>query len=153
MNANGTMNANGKTFVATEPGDTLETRAVSGPDIRLPNSSRVDVKMAIVNLATGATTEIIPAVTTARLMIVGLVLTAGAAGVATVTIKSATTAISPLLSLPTNGSLVLPINPSGYMRPDAVNEAINGTVTGSAVGCIAHYIEVPVDVDWPGVTL
>lgn len=143
----------GGSYVKTEDGNVLDVRPLAGADIRLPNGERVDVKLAIVNLATGTTTEIVPAIADKRIMVVGLVLTAGAAGVATVTLKSATTAISPLLSLPTNGPLVLPLNPAGYARPDAVNEALNGTVTGAAVGCIAHYIEVPVDVDWPGVTL
>lgn len=144
---------NGAVIVYSDPGEPIESRAVSGPKIMLPNGDRADVKLAIVNLATGATTEIVPAIADKRIMVVGLVLTAGAAGVATVTLKSATTAVSPLLSLPTNGPLVLPLNPSGYARADAVNEALNGTVTGAAVGCICHYVEVPVDVDWPGVTL
>lgn len=143
----------GASYVATEPGEALDVRPISGSKIMLPNGTRVDVKLAIVNLGAAGTTEIVPAIADKRIMVVGLVLTCGVAGVATVTLKSATTAISPLLSLPTNGPLVLPLNPAGYARPPEVNEALNGVVTGAAVGCIAHYIEVPVDVDWPGVTL
>lgn len=143
----------GARWVRTPKGTALDVRSAAGSKVMLPNGERVDVKMAIVNLAGAGTTEIVPALATAKAVIVGLVLSGGAAGVSTVTIKSATTAISPLISLAANDTRVLPLNPAGYCRPDAVNEAINGTVTGAAVGCIAHYIEVPVDVDWPGVTL
>lgn len=136
------------------PKNPIDVRPIAGADIRLPNGQRVDIKMAIANLATNGTRELIPAVADKRLFIVGLTLFNGAGAATTVTLKSATTAVSPLISLAANQVVVLPLNPSGYTRPDAVNEAVNATLSnGADVGVIAHYVEVPVDVDWPSVTL
>ena len=142
-----TQSAKGKTFVATEKGEALSVNPLIGR-VLLPNGLRPYVRIATLD-ATVATTELIPANATQRIFILALFLSGGAAGVSTVTIKSASTAIAPVISLPANGVLVLPMNEHAYVRQPAVNEAINVTVATTAVGIIAHYIEVPVDVDLP----
>lgn len=142
-----TQSAKGKTFVATEKTEALSVNSIIGR-VLLPNGERPYVRIATLDAA-AATTELIPANATKRIFIIGAVLSGGAAGVSTVVFKSAATAIFPIISLAANGLAVLPLNEHAYMRQPAVNEAINVTVTTTAVGIVVHYIEVPVDVDIP----
>ena len=133
----------GKKFVTTENGDYLAVTEILTGKITLPSGNAVQVKRAFVNATTNTTTELIPAVTDAALRVLTLVMVhGGTAG--TVTLKSASTAISPIFSNAANGGAVLPFNQHGWFQTNAVNEALNVTVSSSSdCGVIVQYIEIP----------
>lgn len=133
----------GKKFVTTENGDYLAVSEILTGKITLPNGNAVQVKRAWVNAATNTSTELIPAVTDATLRVLTLVMVHGTTA-GTVTLKSASTAISPIFSNAANGGAVLPFNQHGWFQTNAVNEALNVTVSSSSdCGVIVQYIEIP----------
>lgn len=133
----------GKHYVTTENGDYMAVTEILTGKITLPNGNAVQVKRAFVNASTGTTTELIPAVTDATLRVLTLVMVHGGTG-GTVTLKSASTAISPIFSNADNGGAVLSFNQHGWFQTNAVNEALNVTVSSSSdCGVIVQYIEIP----------
>lgn len=140
--ANRTM-PHGKKFVTTENGDYLAVSEILTGKITLPSGAAVQVKRAFVNATTNTTTELIPAVTDATLRVLTLVMVHGTTA-GTVTLKSASTAISPIFSNAANGGAVLPFNQHGWFQTQAMNEALNVTVSSSSdCGVIVQYIEIP----------
>jgi len=135
----------GKKFVTTDDGDYLAVSEILTGKIMLPNGQPVQVKRAFVNATTNATTELVPAVTTAVIRVLSLIMIhGGTAG--TVTLKSASTAISPIFSNAANGGAVLPFNQHGWFQGNDVNEALNVTVSSSSdCGVIVQFIEIPGD--------
>jgi hypothetical protein len=82
-------------------------------------------------------------VTDATLRVLTLVMVHGTTA-GTVTLKSASTAISPIFSNAANGGAVLPFNQHGWFQTQAMNEALNVTVSSSSdCGVIVQYIEIP----------
>lgn len=139
----------GGSFVKTEQGEALDVRQMASNKMFLDNGERAQVKLATLDATTNATTELIPAIATKRVIILALLLSPGATATS-VTFKSASTAISPVITLAVNTPLHLPLTGGGWIRQTNVNEAINVTLSnGSAVGIIAHFIELPIDVDLP----
>jgi len=133
----------GKKFVTTENGDYLAVSEILTGKITLPSGTAVQVKRAFVNATTNTTTELIPAVTDATLRVLTLVMVHGTTA-GTVTLKSASTAISPIFSNAANGGAVLPFNQHGWFQTQAMNEALNVTVSSSSdCGVIVQYIEIP----------
>jgi hypothetical protein len=133
----------GKKFVTTENGDYLAVSEILTGKITLPSGAAVQVKRAFVNATTNTTTELIPAVTDATLRVLTLVMVHGTTA-GTVTLKSASTAISPIFSNAANGGAVLPFNQHGWFQTQAMNEALNVTVSSSSdCGVIVQYIEIP----------
>lgn len=138
----------GAHFVYTHPTVPLDVRLAAGVKVMLSNGERADVKYARADLSTNGTRELIPAVATKRIMVMGLFLNNGAGAATTAIVKSGTTAISSTMSMAANGGKERPYNGLPYYRGGAVNEAINITLSnGADVGAEAFFIEVPVDVD------
>lgn len=135
----------GKKFVTTDDGDYLAVSEILTGKIILPNGQPVQVRRAFDDCASNATTELLAAVADKVFRVLSLImLHGGTAG--TVTLKSATTAISPVFSNAANGGVVLPFNPHGWFQTNAINEALNVAVSNSSVcSVIIQYIEIPAD--------
>lgn len=135
----------GKKFVTTENGDYLAVSEILTGKIILPNGQPVQVRRAFDDCASNATTELLAAVSDKVFRVLSLImLHGGTAG--TVTFKSASTAISPVFSNAANGGVVLPFNQHGWFQTNAINEALNVTVSNSsACSVIIQYIEIPTD--------
>lgn len=138
------IQAQGKTHVITEAGESLQTAPGLGK-LALPNGQLVQVKRAFVNAASNATTELLAAVSDAVFRVLSLImLQGGTAG--SVTLKSGTDAISPLFANAANGGMALPFNQHGWFQTNVINEALNVTVSNSSdCGVIINYIEIPQD--------
>lgn len=137
--------AHGKKYVTTEDGDYLAISEVLTGKIVLPNGQNLQVKRAFVNAASNATTELVPAVTAGVIRVLSLIMVQGGTA-GTVTLKSASTAISPIFSNAANGGAVLPFNQHGWFQGVDVNEALNVTVSNSSdCGVIVQFIEIPAD--------
>ena len=131
-------------YVATVKGEALSVEPTVGWLV-LSNGKRVQVKRAFVNAATNATTELIPAQATFVYRILTMFALGGGTA-PTVTLKSNTTAISPVLAFPANGGAVLGPNLWGWFQTLLLNDALNVTVTSSSdVGIIVNYIELTDD--------
>ena len=131
-------------YVATVTGEALSTEPTVG-HLVLSNGRRIQVKRAFVNAATNATTELIPAQATFVYRILTMFALGGGTA-PTVTLKSNTTAISPVLAFPANGGAVLGPNLWGWFQTLLLNDALNVTVTSSSdVGVIVNYIELTDD--------
>lgn len=138
------VSAQGKRFVTTEPGDAVATLAAIDRVV-LSNGEPAQVKRAFATAASNDTTELIPAVSDKLLRVVSLVMLQGATA-GSVTLKSASTAISPVFTQAANGGMVLPFNPHGWFQTNAINEAFNVTVSNSSdCGIIVLFIEIPDD--------
>lgn len=136
--------ARGKTFVATEPGEAVSVQETTG-HLVLSNGARVQVKRAFVNAATNDTTILIPAKATCVFRVLAMFMLGGSTA-PSVTLKSASTTISPILANAANGGAVLPPNLWGWFQTTAMNEALNVTVSSSSdVGVIVNYIEITDD--------
>ena len=140
----------GKHYVTTEIDEALQTREQVGRLIT-PNGTVLPIRRAFGNVNAGATDDaFIDANPTAAIRIVGAFIQGGDTGT-DVTIKSKETgessvAISPLLALGNNGSLVLPYNPQGWFQTPDVARAITITTgAGSATGITLLFIEIPAD--------
>ena len=134
----------GKHFVSTEKGETLST-SPGIANVRLPNGETAQVKRAFVTATTNATTELLAAVADKLFRVLSVVMLGGGTA-PTVTFKSASTAISPAFTFAANGGAVLPPNPWGWFQTNAINEALNVTVSSSSdVGVIINYIELTDD--------
>lgn len=135
----------GKKFVTTEDGDYLAVSEILTGKITLPNGQPVQVKRAFADCTSNATTELITAVSDKVFRILTLMMVhGGTAG--TVTLKSASTAISPIFSNAANGGAVLAFNQHGWFQTNAINEALNVAVSNSSdCGVIVQYIEIPTD--------
>ncbi len=138
----GSVHPKGKHYVTTEKGELLYVAQGSGK-LLLPTGEFVQVKRAFVDAATNDTTALLAAVADRAFRILSLILLHGdTAG--TVTLKSGEDAISPVFSNAANGGMVLPLNPHGWFQTNAINEALNITVSDSSnCGVIINYIEIP----------
>lgn len=134
----------GKTYVATEDGEAVSVEPTVG-HLLLPNGERVQVKRAFVNAASNTTTELLPAVADKLYRVLAMFMLGGSTA-ATVTLKSGTDAISPVLANAANSGAVLPPNLWGWFQTNVINEALNVTVSNSSdVGVIINYIELTTD--------
>lgn len=130
--------------MATEMGEAVSVQETTG-HLVLSNGQRVQVRRAFVDAASNATTELIPANATALFRVLSMFMLGGAVA-PSVTLKSASTAISPVLANAANGGAVLPPNLWGWFQTNAINEALNVTVSSSSdVGIIVNYIELTTD--------
>lgn len=135
----------GATYVHTQSGEALDTRQLVDGKVMLSNSEKVQVKRAFVTASTNATTELLAAVADKAFRVLSVAFIGGGTA-PTVTFKSASTAISPAFTLAANGGAVLPPNVWGWFQTNAINEALNVTVSSSSdVGVIINFIEVPQD--------
>ena len=106
------------------------------------DSSQGDYKKKLFNqAASGTATEQIAAVTGKVIRVIGLYMATG--GTATnITFNSASTAITPLLALGINGTMVLPINEAGWFET-VVSEALTVTTgAGSTTGVHLIYVTI-----------
>lgn len=134
----------GGTNVRTEPGNALSTEQTVG-HLVLSNGTRVQVKRVFGEMANNDTTALLAAQATLLYRLVSVVITAGSVA-PVVTFKSASTAISPAYSFPANETVVLPPNLWGWLQTNAINEALNVTVSNSAaVQVSANFIELTTD--------
>lgn len=139
-----TVQPKGATYVSTQPGETLSVEPTVG-HLVLSNGARVQVKRGWQILAHNGTREVLAADAAKLFRILSLVMTTGGTA-PTLTFKSATTEIGPLLTPGINASVVVPFSPYGLMQTNAINEALNVTVSSSAdVSIIFHYIELTTD--------
>lgn len=135
----------GKKFVTTEDGDYLSVSEILTGKIMLPNGQPVQVRRAFADCTSNTTTELLAAVSDKLFRVLSLImLHGGTAG--TVTLKSASTAISPIFSNAANGGMALSFNQHGWFQTNAINEALNVTVSNSSdCAVIIQYIEIPTD--------
>jgi len=101
-------------------------------------------KFASIAVTAGATGAIVAAVTNARIRVLGLYLNQVGSSTATVQFKSASTAISGVITVKaTDMHMVLSFNPAGWMETES-GEALNLTTVNTAVAGFLVYEEVTV---------
>lgn len=99
-----------------------------------------DIKRAFVNASAAGDNELVAAQGSgAKIRVISLVAVAGVSA-NTLTLRSATTAISAGFPIAANGGMVLNENSSGWFQT-AANEALNVNLSGStAVGVSVTYV-------------
>jgi hypothetical protein len=95
-----------------------------------------DIKRAFVNASSAGDNELVPAPGSGiKIRVISLVAVAGATA-NTMTLRSATTAISAGFPFAANGGMVLNDNKSGWFQT-AANEALNVNLSGSTLVAVS----------------
>lgn len=132
-------------WVVSPQGEALSVEPTVG-HLVLSNGTRVQVKRAWGNLTKNGTREMIPAVPDRTIRLLSLFLSNGVGAATTVTLKSDTTEIGPLISLPDGAFKESQFCIYGHAQGLLMADPINATVSnGSDVGFVAHYIELTDD--------
>jgi hypothetical protein len=112
-------------------------------DFPLLHSDGRDQKFASVAVGADATGALVAAVTGSKIRVIAALVNQAASGSATLQFKSATTALTGVLT--TAGDqvyLVLPFNPAGWFET-ASGQALNlTTVSTAAGGCVVYEVVV-----------
>jgi hypothetical protein len=150
----GNIQAVGKRFVATEPGDALSIRGFVSNKILLDNGQRVQIKRAGSNgtaIAQSQTdSEIIPAVAGFYLVVFSYTLMADANTAVSLGSKlgaDTTAVISGPWPLLARGAFVNPDKGRPYFRCEAGAALVMTTGAGGNTSFEIDYAEVPLDVD------
>ena len=149
-----TVNPKGKTFIATEEGESISVRQLAASSILLPNGQSVQVERAFTSSAIAASSTaaaFIPAPPSDQFYIAVLSLKIMCDDATLVTLNSGTgggaTKIDSPWPFAANGGSVDPMNAAIVAR-GLPGEAITITTgSGGNTYARAHYITVPIDVD------